>query len=139
VAGCTSTTAPSIATSAGSPTSVVENTAPAKVVAAVTNARRDGTVSGPVQWVATTTRGFSSVSGSGPGAADVPIYVVEMQGHFVLNSAPRPPGAKSPQGSSMMLLVPMGDGAQGGAGVLLRPTATDLSAFGVVHWFRSDS
>ena len=139
VAACTSATAPSIASSSGSSAPLVESTAPAKVVAAVADAHRDGTVTGPVQWVATTTTSFASVSGSGPGAADVPIYVVEMQGHFVLDNAPRPPGAKSPRGSIMILLVPVGDGAQGGAGVLLRPTVTDLSSYGDAHWYRGDS
>ncbi len=139
MAGCASATAPSIATtsSASSPP-VVESTAPPKVVAAVADAHRDGTVTGPVQWVATTTKGFASVSGSGPGAADVPIYAVEMQGHFVLDNAPRPAAAKPPEGSIMILLVPIGDGAQGGAGVLLRPTVTDLSSFGDAHWYRGD-
>jgi hypothetical protein len=139
VAGCGSSTSPAITTtSPASSAPAIESTAPAKVVAAIADARREGTITGPVQWVSTSTKGFASVSGSGPGAADVPIYAVEMQGHFVLDNAPRPSGAKSPEGSIMIVLVPVGDGEQGGAGVLLRPTVTDLSSFGDVHWYRGN-
>jgi len=99
---------------------------------------REGTITGPVQWVSTSTKGFASVSGSGPGAADVPIYAIEMRGRFVLDNAPRPAGAKSPEGSIMIVLVPVSDGDQAGGGVLLRPTVTDLSSFGHAHWYRGN-
>ena len=139
LAGCSSSTSTAISTT--SPTSsapVFESTAPDKIVAAIADARREGTITGPVQWVSTSTKGFASVSGSGPGAADVPIYAIEMRGRFVLDNAPRPAGAKSPEGSIMIVLVPVGDGDQAGGGVLLRPTVTDLSSFGHAHWYRGN-
>ncbi len=140
VAGCGSSTSSALTTaSPASSGPVIETNAPAKVVAAIAQARREGTVTGPVQWITTSTQGFARVSGAGPGAADVPIYVVEMQGHFVLDNAPRPLGARSSEGSTMIVLVPLGDGEQGGAGVVLGATVTDLSSYGDVHWYGSSS
>ena len=139
VAGCGSSTSTTITTTSPSSSAPdIESTAPAKVLAAIGAARREGTITGPVQWVSTSTRRFARASGDGPGAADVPVYAVEMQGHFVLDNAPRPYGAKSPEGSVLIVLVPVGDGDQGGGGVLLRSAVTDLSSFGDVHWYRGN-
>lgn len=140
VAGCGSSASPAITTTSPAPSGpVVESTAPAKVVAAIAEARREGTITGPVPWITTSTQRFARVSGDGPGAADVPVYAIELQGHFVLDNAPRPLGARSPEGSTMIVLVPLGDGELGGAGVVLGATVTDLSSFGDVHWYGGSS
>jgi hypothetical protein len=109
---------------------------PAAVLQAVTEAKTEGTLTGPVEWVLTTSHRVASLSHDGPGTADVPIYAVHMSGEFVLNSAPRPAGAKSPRGTEMVVFVPVTSSDQGGGGLLLNDQPVDLSPYGEVHTFQ---
>lgn len=109
---------------------------PASVVRAVEQACGEGTVTGSAEWVRTSTRRVESVISDGTGpAADVPVYAVHLHGDFVLDSAPRPLGAKSPSGTDLVLLLPIADNGQGGGGLTLTRLPVSLSGSGEVHTF----
>jgi hypothetical protein len=135
VAGTRPPTPPGYSRAVASPAVSYEQTAPAKVVQAVRYAETEGSVQAPVEWVETTTQRAGELTQDGPGAADVPIYLVQMRGSFVLDSAPRPPGASSPKGSVLVFLVPIGDDSKGGGGARLTNAVVDLSGYGTVHLF----
>jgi len=123
----------------GSSASTAQATAqvpPAPVVEAVAQARTKGTVTGLVEWVKTTTRTAAAITRDGPGSADVPIYAVQIHGHYVLEPVPRPPGATSPSGTDLVVFVPIPNNDNGGAGVLLTHTPVDLSPYGTFHTFQ---
>jgi hypothetical protein len=107
--------------------------APKAVLDAVANARTSGPVQGVVQWVETTTQKAAALTSAGPGSPDVPIYIVQIQGDFVLDAAPRPKGAASPTGTVLRTFVPIGDPDQGGGGGSLTSSVADLSPYGTVH------
>ena len=112
----------------------VKVSAPPAVMAAVKSAQRSGDVQGPVQWTRSTTQKAATLTQAQPGDRAVPIYVVQMQGRFRLDTAPRPPGAHSPEGTVLTVFVPIeGDPPQGASGLQLAYRATDLSPFGAVH------
>ena len=122
--------------SSGSAPLATASVPPAAVVEAVAHARTDGTMTGLVEWVKTTTRTAAAITHDGPGSADIPIYVVQIHGHFVLDEVPRPKGATSPSGTDLVLFVPIPNNDNGGAGVSLRHTPVDLSPYGTVHTFQ---
>jgi hypothetical protein len=107
--------------------------APKAVVDAVANARREGTFTGPVEWIETTRNKAAALTRAVPEATDLPVYVVQMQGDFVLDSAPRPAGATSPRGTVLMVILPVVASDQFGGEVSLTNTAADLGPYGTVH------
>jgi len=109
---------------------------PAAVLQAVAEAKTEGTVSGPVEWVRTTSQKVAALSHDGPGSPDIPIYAVHLSGHFVLNSAFVPPGGKIPTGTELVVFIPVASTDQGGDGVLLNDGPIDLSPYGEVHTFQ---
>lgn len=139
LAGCTSALpdvpTPSHSTSAAAP-AVAASIPPPAVVDAVKRAQSEGKITGTVQWVTTSTMKAQAITRTGSGAADVPIYAVQMRGWFVLGSAPRPPGATSPTGSVLVVFVPMGDDSAGGGGAMLSNSPVDLSAYGDVRTYK---
>jgi hypothetical protein len=108
---------------------------PPLVMAAALDARREGTVVGPVQWLRTTSKAAEAFSGYTPGRPDQQIYLVQVQGQFVLDSAPRPMGAPSPTGTAMVLVIPLVTSDQGGGGLRMGQGPMDLSYLGDVHSF----
>jgi hypothetical protein len=110
---------------------------PAAVLVAVEQARTEGTVSGTVEWIESTSRSVAALSHDGPGSPDVPVYVVQLHGHFVLDSAPRPSlAAGIPSGTDLVLFVPIPNDDNGGAGVRLADDKVDLSPYGAVQTFQ---
>lgn len=105
------------------------------MLAAVGEAQSFGPIEGAVQWTTSTTQRAAALDGAGPGAADVPIYLVQMRGLFVLSTAPRPPGATSPRGSVLLLFVPNGPSQKYGGGLTLSNKTVDLGVFGPVNTF----
>ncbi|HET7278769.1 MAG TPA: hypothetical protein VFJ22_11860 [Dermatophilaceae bacterium] len=82
-----------------------------------------------------TTQRAAALDGAGRGAADVPIYLVQMRGRFELSTAPRPPGATSPRGSVLLLFVPNGPSQKYGGGLTLSNKTVDLGVFGPMDAF----
>lgn len=143
VSACTSSpTTLSVGAPDSQPTPAHRGAAPAAVIRAVEGAWTDGTVRGPVRWIRTTEQAAAPLDHAGPGAGDTPIYVIELHGHWVLDSAPRPATRvhgklvvpESPEGTVMILFVPVTpDPGRGGWGVWLSDRAVDLSPYGTVH------
>jgi len=124
--------------SASSPSSslVQYSAPPAAVVAAAQRLYQSGTLSGRVEWVRTTTQRAARLTQAQPGARDIPIYVLQARGQFRLDNVPRPPGAKSPEGTVLVTFFPLeGDPPEGASGLQLSSTVTDLSPFGEVSTF----
>jgi len=105
----------------------------------VAQAKAEGTVTGPVEWITTTSQKVAPLSHVGPAMPDVPIYAVHISGNFVLAGAPRPYGGGSssaPKGTQMVVFVPIGNGEQGGGGMILTNQPIDLTPYGKVHTFQ---
>ena len=109
---------------------------PAPVIKAVAQARSDGQIEGPVEWISTTTQRAAAIDHLGPAEPDVPIYAVQMRGRFTLDNAPRPMGAaRSPHGTVLVLFIPIENFDRGGSGLTLTEATVDLSRYGNVHTF----
>lgn len=112
---------------------------PQAVMDAAKNALQSGRVVGPVEWVLGTLQDAEGLTSRGPSvpvADDVPVYLVQVRGEFRLDSAPRPSGARSPEGTVMLLYFPVTPDPQAGnSGMSLTEVAVDLSAVGPVHTF----
>ena len=108
---------------------------PALVMQAALDIRREGTVVGPVQWVRTTEKAAAAFTGYVPGSFDQEVYLVEVQGQFVLGDAPRPAGASSLRGTTIVLTVPLVSSEHGGSGLRMGRGPMDLTYLGPVHTF----
>lgn len=125
-----------IASSASPGTSPAGIVPPSAVRSAVTQAEANGTISGPVEWVETTTTKVSPLTGE-VGMPDVPIYVVHMTGNFVLNIPAGYGTTPKPEiGTSMVVFIPLGDASQGGGGIMVNDQPLDLTPYGTVHTFQ---
>lgn len=101
---------------------------------AVQQAATEGTITGPVEWIESTSHRVAALAHEVPGSRDIPVYVVSMQGHFVLDSAPRPSLAThSPEGTSLVVFIPIPNNDDGGGGVVLTNGKVDLTPYGEVQ------
>lgn len=109
---------------------------PAEVLVAAHAAARTGTVTGPVQWIQTTTSTYYAGSPDPLAARNIPIYVVQLTGGFILDTAPRPrPDAPAPHGSWNRTIIPLTPQQDfGGAGELTHDPK-DLGSLAAVHTF----
>ena len=79
--------------------------------------------------------GAADLTSTGPGAADVAIYIVQIEGDFELRNVSPPDGGPGhPRGTVLRTFIPIHDTGQGGGGGSLTTTTADLSAYGPVHY-----
>jgi hypothetical protein len=146
------TSSASSATEATHPARVVASAAraalpvPALVRAAAAGAvSAEDVVEGDVMWVRTTTDAYYGSSATGYHDKDVPIYVVQLRGHFIAEGIPLPIWNKGdgtvslpdyPEGEELRLIVPLLDASNFGGGEELGiSNPVGLDAFGPVGAF----
>jgi len=107
---------------------------PKVILDAVANARRNGTVVGPVEWVESTWGGIQEHLLAGSEDPRMPMYVVETRGHVVLGPPATGPGGEAPTtGTVLIQCVPVAGADRGPGSSTVTDGVIDLSVLGPVH------